>query len=198
MQFDTNGSVHSFLFMGRTRTATVRLLISLWSFPFFSSSDVFDRVSNGRRGVSIETLEKQSGVVVVRVSIDAKRLAIRDFGVIGRLLCLEVGVVPQFRYRDVGVWQALSCVMDFDLAAKRDLLARGFGIVASRSMEVATCIDDERLEVVVGNFLALWRLVAGELVCVVVGSSDVPDLLAIFGVFRVDILKMELRLFMFR
>lgn len=193
MQFDTNGSVHSFLFMGRTRTATVRLLISLWSFPFFSSSDVLDRVSNGRLGVSMETLEKQSGVVVVRDSIEARRLAISDFGVTGRLLCLEVGVEPQFRYRDVGVWQAFSCVMDFDLAAKIDLLALGFGIVASR---LATCIDDERLEVFVGNFLALWRIAAGESLCVVVGSRDVPNLLAIFGVFRVDILKRVLAIYL--
>lgn len=84
---------------------------------------MLDRVSNGRLGVSIETFEKQSGVVVVRDSIEAKRLANSDFGVTGRLLCLEVGVEPQFRYRDVGVWQALSCVTDFDFAGKRDLLA---------------------------------------------------------------------------
>lgn len=183
MQFDTNGSVHSFLFMGRTRTATVRLLISLWSFSFFSSSCVLDRVSNGRRGVSIETLEKQSGVVFVRDSIEANLLAISDFGVIGRLLCLEVGVEPQFRYRDVGVWQALSCVMDFDLAANRDLLARGFGIVVSRSLEEAKSVDDEVLVVV--NFLALRRL----------GARESLDLLAVFGVFRVVILKMELSIY---
>lgn len=193
IQFDTNGSVHSFRFMGRTRTATVKLLISLWSFPFLSSSDVLVLVNNGRRGVSMETLEKQSGVVVVRGSIEAKRFAISDFGVIGRLLCLLVGV-EVFRYREVGVWQALRCVVDFALAENKDLLARGFGIVAaSTSVEGVICIDDERLEVVVVNFLALvWRLPDGESIYVVVGKRDVPNLVAILGVFRVDILKVEL------
>lgn len=131
MIFNTDGRVHSFLFIGRTRTATDKLLISLCSFTFFRSSDVLVRVSKGRRGVSIETLEKQSGVVVVRDSIDAKRLAISDFGVVGRLLCFVDDVKPLFRYREVGVWQAFKCVVDFDLAVNKDLLARGFGIVAS-------------------------------------------------------------------
>lgn len=114
MTLETAGCVHSLAFIGRTRTATVKLLISLFG-SLRSSSAVFARVNAGRRdGVSMDTLEKHSGVVLdddaTIIDWQPAAVAKRRCGVTGRLLCLAaaaaafvVGVVPQLRYNDVGV-----------------------------------------------------------------------------------------------
>lgn len=86
--FITDGVVHSLAFIGRTRTATVKLLISLLLFVFPSpESSVFCDDRDGV-GVSNETFEKHSGVRNAAASfklddeVPNKRLPI-DFGVDG-------------------------------------------------------------------------------------------------------------------
>lgn len=57
--FIADGVVHSLAFIGRTRTATVRLVISLLDFPSVESS-----ILCAVRGVSMEFFEKSRGVGV--------------------------------------------------------------------------------------------------------------------------------------
>lgn len=102
----TLGLEHSLAFIGRTRTATERLLISLAaSFTNFRSSTVLLRSSLGFRaldeGVSKATFEKHSGVSDFRSSDEAapKRRA-ADLGVLGML---RWTFCPELRYTDEGV-----------------------------------------------------------------------------------------------
>lgn len=85
-------------FIGRTRTATFKLLASALSFNFMLSNDLLTDCL----GVSSKTFEKHSGVDFASMEA-ANRFT------------YDLGVAPRFLYKEVGVWQAFNEVTDFDL-----------------------------------------------------------------------------------